>query len=753
MFVVACTDTAQLAAAASGREALKNAPRERVISAPAPVLAVLKRKVSAAQDGLAATKTELATAQDDLTATKNELELIKKEAEAHKNAIQQLKAASDSELAVVKGQLAANQSELAAAQDELDASKKQAQDGKHPVASLIASVSAYASELDIVKSQLAATQDELATAQDSLGATKIELEVSRKEVEAHKSAAAHITASASELAVVKDELTAAKSELDAFKKNKKEMAIKNFSNVSKKNGEIAVLKKGIDAMQKEAVAHQCTTDQLTAVKADLEASKSEVHELNLTVTQLTAEKKDIVERLTVTSSHLEVCMKEAQDTASELFAIKAELDERQKMTRPQKHLSNQITTAKKELEAATQESQMHQQESQMHQQDALAKFMDAVAANHQLAQYHSAYEESQRMIAHLEAKVNSSNSTQARIGEALRTTQHELASAKGEATVAAQDLAAEKKATTTLAAESSRAQATITDLRSSLEIVKIELAAFKAPEPAPAKSAPAAAPPSAQSMADKRAAWGNAHALVRASDEETRRANMAKAEANKDLPAGEWKTIFRATGSALAKQSKVDAVRAALDGLETDLAAKDSAVAALNGALREERTVGAERKRELAAARLALESTQGSLRDARAALADKKDAAGCGNCAALERAVRIARADASAALAEIDAMHYKCMSTWAVLHDVTWDVEAKLSLRSGTPDVLGSTSGESDGSAEEVVEEEEEVEVEIVGGDGEAAGAGWDRNTPPHLRRGGFAGRSLARHMPGLVRK
>ncbi|KAF2443295.1 hypothetical protein P171DRAFT_486043 [Karstenula rhodostoma CBS 690.94] len=801
---------ADLAAVTAERQTARAEARERIITAPAPVLAVLKRKVSAAQDGLAATK--------------NELDATKKEAETQKHTITQLRAASVSELAVVKGQLAATQTELevskkdaedqkqivtqltvsasastnklavtmgqlATTQNELEVSKKDAEDQKQIVIQLTASTSASVEKLAVIKGQLAATQDEvdarnkevqihkqdiarltastdeLDIVKGQLATTQNELDASKKESQDLKQTIAQLTAanneleasqkealarqitdsaSASELAAVKDELTAAKSELDILQTNKKVTGINNFRTVSKKNGELAILKKDIEALYKEAGAHQYTVTKLAAIQADLEASKNEVHELNFTVTQLTADKKDIVQQLTVTSRHLEVCMKEAQDTASELVAVKAELDERKKMTRPQKHLSNQIAAAKKELEAA-------KQESQMHQQDALDKHMDAVAAKHQLAQYQSAYDESQHTIAHLEAKTNSLNSTQVRISEALRTTQHELISAKTDATVAAQDLAIEKKSNISLAAESTRAQATITDLRSELEIVKIELGAFKAPEETAAAPAPAPAPASPQSAAEKMAAWGNAHALVRADDEATRRANAAKAAAMKDQPAGEWKTTFRATGSALAKQSKVDAARAVLDSIEKELAAKDAVVAGLKETLREERTVGAERKRELAAARLVLESTQGSLREARAALAAadtaaaQKEANGCARCPGLERSVRIARAGADAALAQVDDVHYKCMSTWAVLHDVTWDVETKLSLRSGTPELAAvSTSEESDGS-------EVEVELEVVGGDGE--GLAWDRNTPPHLRRGGFAGRSLARHMPDLVRK
>ncbi|KAL5427983.1 hypothetical protein PMIN06_012848 [Paraphaeosphaeria minitans] len=639
--------------------AFKTASIERVISAPAPVLAFLKRKVSAAQDGLAATQSELTVAQEDLTATKLELELSSKEVEAHKSSL------------------------------------------AHVTASASTAASAAATELAVVKGQLAVTQNEL----------------------------------------------------DALKKTKKDMAIKHFGTVSKKIGEVATLKKDIQVLQKEARAHQNTADKLIAEHANLDASKKEAHELNHTITQLTADKKDIAEKLNVTSTRLEACMKGAQDTASELVAVKAELDERKKMTRPQKHLSNQITAAKKELEAV-------KQESQMHQADALAKHMDAVAAKHKLAQYQSAYDVSQHNIAKLEANINSLNSTVTRTTEALCKTQHELASAKSEATVAAQNLAMEKQSRTSLTAESTRAQATITDLRSSLEIVKLELAAFKAPEPAAPAAAPA--PPSPKTAAEKMAAWSNAHAVVRAGDEETRRANEAKAEANKDKPAGIWKTAFRPMGSALAKQTKVDAVRAVLDGIEKDLAAKDSAVAALKGALQEEKAAGAERKRELAAVRLALESTQGALRDARAALAlalaaaEEKKTAGCGNCAEAERSARLARAGADAALMELDAALHERVSSWSLLHDITWDVEAKLSVRLGTPGASGSTSGESDGSATEVEDggdEEEEVEVQIVGGDGEVAGAGWDRYTPPHLRRGGFAGRSLARHMPNLVCK
>ncbi|OAG01854.1 uncharacterized protein CC84DRAFT_1221315 [Paraphaeosphaeria sporulosa] len=595
-----------------------------------------------------------------------------------------------------------------------------------------------------------------------LAVLKRKVSEAQEEAEAHKSSLDHITAaaftSATELAAVKGQLAAAKEELGALKKSKSEMAIKHFGTVSKKNGEIATLKKDIQALHSEAAAHQYTATKLTVIEDIHEETKNELYKLKHTLTQLTDEKKDISEKLTVTCRHLEVCTKEAQDTASELVAVKAELGECKKMIRPQKHLSNRITAAKKELEAV-------KHESQMHQADALAKHMDAVAAKHELAQYQSAYDVSQHNIVSLEANINSLSSTVARTTEALRTTQHELAAAKGEATVTAQDLEMEKQSNTSLAAECTRAQATITDLRSSLEIVKVELAAFKAPEPAASASASAAVPgpPSTKTAAEKLAAWSNAHAVVRVGDKEIDRANEAKTEANKDNTAGIWTTIFRPTGSALANQTKVDAVRAVLDGIEKDLAAKDSAVAALKEALQEEKAAGAERKRELAAARLALESTQGSLRDTRATLAlalalalaaaEEKTTAGCGNCAEAERSARLAQAGTDAALMELDAALYERMSSWSLLHDLIWDVEAKLSVRSGTPGASGSTSGESDGSGTTEKGEEEVLEVEIVGGDGEVAGAGWDRNTPPHLRRGGFAGRSLARHMPNLVRK
>ncbi|KAJ4348849.1 uncharacterized protein N0V89_010228 [Didymosphaeria variabile] len=168
-------------------------------------------------------------------------------------------------------------------------------------------------------------------------------------------------------------------------------------------------------------------------------------------------------------------------------------------------------------------------------------------------------------------------------------------------------------------------------------------------------------------------------------------------------------------------EAKTSSLHSTLDRASEDLrtvrhelsaAQADATVAAQD--LASERAAGAERKRELAAAQLALEEARSSL----AAAADKT----CGDCATLERQLRHARAGADSALQQLDEVHYKCMSTWSVLHDITWDVEAKLSMRSGTPELIDSSgSNESDGS------------VEIVGGDGEALV--FDKNTPPHLRR------------------
>lgn len=608
-----------------------------------------------------------------------------------------------------------------------------------------AALEAMTMKAEIAAAQLTATKSELQASEEKFAEHSVitmQLDTELNDLVAKEGAVASIAA----------ELTAVRSELEAVKKEKKEMGAKNARVVASKNGQLASLKKDLKAKEKEAQEYQPTAVQLAAVKEELEASKKEAQEYKQTIAQAIAAKnsievhnKAITQQLAVTKDDLDVAWKSAHDTQQALDIVTAELNATKKQSRPQKHLSNQLEALKVKLTAA-------EEASTTHQQAAYTANMQVNEAYHNYNQIQNAYTNAQHTINNLQNKVSSLQSTLDLTGEDLRTVRHDLTAATADATVRAEDLATEKKTNMRLASELSQAQTTSTDLRSQLDILKVELAAYKKPStPAvtPPKSVRAPASPP-QSAAEKMAAWGNAQAVVRANDQTVRLANAPKAAAMKDEPAGEWRETFRATGAGKAKQSKMDVVRSLLDDVEKEKDAADAQVSALKEALGEEKAAGVERERELAAARRALESCQGSLREAHRdlAAAAAAKAGSCGSCTDLERSLRHARAGADAALMQLDEVHYKCMSTWSVLHDVTWDVECKLSVREGTPELVSSSH--VDGDSEE---EEEEEELEVVGGDGEVPPV-WDRNTPPHLRRrGGFAGRSLARHMPGLVRK
>lgn len=420
----------------------------------------------------------------------------------------------------------------------------------------------------------------------------------------------------------------------------------------------------------------------------------------------------------------------------------------------------EIANLKKELGDA-------KDEAAKEQQAARSANMEAIQANQQRARAESAYKDALTSFAGSQAEHESTQMSLGRTSEELCAMRKEFISTKAVAAASSEELSMQKKSNTALASELADAQARIANVTSELDTTKIELAAFRKPDvsvakvPASTQGGSSLAP----STDEKMAAWGNAQNIIRGSDLETRRANEAKAEAAKDRPQGAFIETFRARGETKRKPTKLDAMGSLMSGLKVDMEAKDAEISSLKstlgGARKElvaEKAARVSCEKEIAVVRSALGTTQNLVKDVRSQLAAaetaKTELARVGCSCSTE--LRIARAAEAAALEQIDKLHFKCMETWSVFHDITCGVEAaaRSDLPLGAPGpVPASSSDDDDESSDFEVtfagtdgvtplreeKEEDEEDEEVVEEEKEEKVWAWDPYTPPHMRRAGLA--------------
>ena len=483
--------------------------------------------------------------------------------------------------------------------------------------------------------------------------------------------------------------------------------------------ELAALKKEHSAKDKQLTS---TLAELAATKQTLATFRENARPKHLLTMQIDSLKKELsVKTERADSSHAELSI-----------------------------AHNEIATLKKEVGAA-------KEELVEQQQTAMSANRAAIQAHLERAQLEAVHNESNRAVAiltdhhgRLQAEHESTQMTLERASEDIQATKQGLISAKAAAAVSSQELSMQKNSNAVLASELAHARLEMANLTSELDTTKIELAAFKKPDVAAANASASTQRGNspASSTGAKLTAWANAQSIIHNDDLEARRANDAK-EAAKGRPQGTFIETFTPRGEAKRKQNKIDAIESLLGGLKSDMEAKEAEISSLKSALDDARmALTAEKEarvsceKELAVVRCALCSTQDLVKEARSQLAAAETAktelarAGC-SCSA---ELRVARAVEVAAMEEIDKMHYKCIETWSVLHDVTCGVEAAARSDSylKTTGPASQSSSDEDGSSGS--------EISIVGTDGaapprEKKEEKWSAYTPPHLRRAGFANR------------
>ncbi|KAJ4289867.1 hypothetical protein N0V90_011200 [Kalmusia sp. IMI 367209] len=197
------------------------------------------------------------------------------------------------------------------------------------------------------------------------------------------------------------------------------------------------------------------------------------------------------------AEHLEKTVEQYADEVAcrkaQLDATRAEFEALKAKVKIVDALKRQLNTCNKKIAAVRSELQSSKSAEQQHQQAALQARMQVVYVQQQTAQSHqqaahymNSCNEAQLAIAglvnrnhELEAENMSTTKTLEATGDALVKTQHELITARGDASVTVQELSIAKETISTLTAELEAYKKKCATLTTTLDITQIELSAYK----------------------------------------------------------------------------------------------------------------------------------------------------------------------------------------------------------------------------------------------------------------------------------